>query len=336
MKLVSIVILNWNGKDYLRQCITSGLEQTHHPIELFVIDNASSDGSVEWLQQNFPSLSVIRNKKNLGFAAAINQGIRLSRGDYVMPLNFDVIMTKTFVEELVKVAERDTRTGSVSGKLLRFASPEENRSYIDSAGHIIYRNRLVVNRGESEIDFGQYDQEEEVFGACGAAPLYCREMLEDIKIGGEYYDENFFAFWEDIDLDWRARLRNWESLYTPRAVAYHQRGGPSLRRSSAVELHNYKNRYLVILKNDKLYSFLKASPQILFTEILKAGAILTRCPSALVKGWILLIRLLPQTLKKRKEIQGRRLVSQTEIEKWFYKFDYPKWIRRHLLNRGLG
>ncbi len=329
MKLATVILLNWNGKDFLRECILSILNQTYHPIELIAIDNASADGSAEWIKENFPSITLIKNKNNQGFAKAINQGIRLAKGEYLIPLNFDVILTENFVKEMVKAVEKDKRIGSVSGKLLRFKSAGES-SYIDSTGHIIYRNRLAVNRGESELDNGQYSTAEEVFGTCGAAPLYRQKMLEDIKVNGEYYDESFFSFWEDIDLDWRARLRGWRCWYSPKAIAYHQRGGPSIRRSKMVEYYNYRNRYLVIVKNDKLFSLLKAFPQIIFTEVLKGGALLIRCPSALT-SWLELLKLVPDTLAKRKIIQQRRVLSQREIEKWFAPFNYIRWIKRHLL-----
>lgn len=334
MKLVSIILLNWNGRTFLERSIGSVLSQSYSPIELVVIDNASTDGSADLIRKTFPRLTLIRNERNIGFAGAINQGIRIATGAYIIPLNFDVILTGNFVEEMVKTAEADQKVGSVSGKLLRFEK-QEDMPYIDSTGHIVFRNRLAVNRGESEVDKGQYDAEEEVFGTCGAAPLYRREMLEDIKVDGEYYDESFFAFWEDVDLDWRARLRGWKSWYNPRAIAYHQRGGPSVRRSKVVEFYNYRNRYLVILKNDQFLSLLRAFPQILFTEILKGGALLFRCPSALV-SWVSLTKLIPGALAKRRVIQERRVVSPEELEKWLARFDYGKWIRRHLLGKGYG
>lgn len=328
MKSVSVIVLNWNGKEFLEDCISSVLRQTYSEIEVLVIDNASTDGSVELLRQKFPQLKLIENLTNEGFCKPINQGIKISRGYYVVPLNFDVILTDTFVEEMVKAVEIESKVGSAAGKLLRFDKTGD-KYLLDSTGHIIFRNRLAVNRGESEPDNGQYNMVEFVFGTSGAAPLYKREMLEDIKVNGEYYDETFFAFWEDIDLDWRAQLRGWRCAYTPSAVAYHQRGGPQLRRSKIVELHNYKNRYLVMLKNDTLWSLIKVLPQLLFTELLKGGALLVRCPSALL-GWFDLFKVFPETIKKRRLIQTRRTVNQQEFEEWFQSFDYFKWIKRHL------
>jgi len=328
MKLVSVIILNWNGKELLLDCVDSALKQTYQPIELIVVDNASTDGSLALLKERYPDLRTVENQTNLGFSKSMNKGIGECKGDYIMPLNYDVILESNFVEEMVKSAEMRDEIGSVSGKLLRF-NREGGRSIIDSTGHILFRNRLSVNRGESEVDDGQYEEVEFVFGTCGAAPLYKREMLEDVKVDGEYYDEDFFAFWEDVDLDWRAQLRGWKCIYTPRAVAYHQRGGPTIRRSKIVELHNYKNRYLTMLKNDDPRGLLRVLPQLLFTELLKGGALLVRCPWAL-RGWVDVLRLLPSSLAKRRVVQRGRVIGRPEMEKWFEKFDYWRWIKRHL------
>jgi len=312
MKLVSVIVLNWNGKEFLEDCVNSVLKQTYPEIEILVIDNASTDGSVELFERKFPHLKLIKNSVNQGFCKSINQGIKISQGYYVMPLNFDVILTDNFVEEMVKAAEIEEKIGSVAGKLLRFDT-QKGKSIIDSTGHILFRNRLAVNRGESQFDNGQYNKVEFVFGTCGAAPLYKREMLEDIKLDGEYFDEAFFAFWEDVDLDWRANLKGWKCIYTPKAVAYHQRGGPFLRRSKVVELHNYKNRYLVILKNDTPWGLIKVLPELLFTELLKGGALLVRSPSALLLSWINLFKVFPQMIRKRRLIQSRRTINQREF-----------------------
>lgn len=333
MKSVSVIILNWNGKDLIEKCIESVLNQNYKPLKIILIDNASTDGSSELIDKH-SSVSIVKNEINKGFAKAMNEGIKLSDGDYVLLLNYDIILRPDFVNEMVKAIESNNKIGSVSGKLLRLNSTKD-MPVIDSTGHIIFRNRLAENRGENEIDRGQFDQVESVFGTCGAAALYKREMLEDIKVNDEYFDEAFFAFWEDVDLDWRARLRGWQCIYTPYAVAYHERGGPFLRRSKFVELHNYKNRYFLMIKNDSFWSLLKNFPQLLFTEILKGGALIFRCPSAL-KGWIYVAKELPAMFSKRKIIQQRRLVSQSEIEKWFGKFNYLVWMRRNLWFRGQG
>src|SRR5262249_58653681 len=121
--------------------------------------------------------------------------------------------------------------GSLSGKLLR-GDPVEGPSVIDSAGHVLYRNRTALNRGENEPDRGQFDEPAEVFGVCAAAALYRRAMLEDVRVGDDYFDSTFFAYLEDVDLDWRARLRGWKAWYAPAAVAIHERGHTGKRQTA--------------------------------------------------------------------------------------------------------
>ncbi|MDI6688933.1 MAG: glycosyltransferase family 2 protein [Actinomycetota bacterium] len=328
MDLVSVIIVNWNGKRFVKDCLDSVLGQTYPALEVIVIDNSSTDGSQEIIKRNYPSVILIENEENKGFSMAINQGIATSKGLYVIPLNIDVVMTPTYISEMVKAASLDEKIGSVSGKLLRF-NDEGRTKVIDSVGHTMFENRLVIDRGDGEIDEGQYDQVEYIFGSCAAASLYKRGMLEDVKAGGEYFDEAFFAFLEDVDLNWRAQMHGWKCIYTPSAVAYHYRGGIAVRRTKLVEIHNYKNRYLMILKNDSFASILRNLHHFLITDTLKTGALLFRCPAALL-GWIDILRELPRTFAKRRVIQKNRKVSQVEIEKWFQKFDYKAWIRRHL------
>jgi GT2 family glycosyltransferase len=328
MSQVSVVILNWNGKKFLKDCLDSVLTQSYPNLEIIVVDNGSTDSSPKIIKRGYPSIKLIENQENQGFSKAANQGITEASGSHILSLNNDVVLSPSFVEEAVNAISKDERIGSVSGKLLK--SPPQNGT-IDSAGHIIFKNRLAFDRGDGETDAGQYDSFEYVFGACAAAALYRREMLEDVKVKGEYFDEAFFAFLEDVDLSWRAQLRGWKSVYVPNAVAYHYRGGTAVRRSKLVEIHNYKNRYLMILKNDSFWGVLMNMHHFVATDTLKTGALLFRCPAALL-GWGEILKEVPNTLSKRREIQKRRKVSQKEIENLFQKFDYNKWIKRHFLD----
>ncbi|MBN1288227.1 MAG: glycosyltransferase family 2 protein [Actinobacteria bacterium] len=342
MKQVSAIIINYNGLNDLPEFLESLRDQDYENIELVVIDNCSSDGSREFLKEftgsdeakkRFAGQSptFIENRDNRGFSAALNTGISQSNGEFILSLNTDVVLEPEFLSTLMQSMNGE-KVGSASGKLLRF--PPHNRdNIIDSAGHLIFRNRLAENRGEGETGSSAYMEDAEVFGTCGAAALYSREMLEDIKVSGEYFDEDFFAFWEDLDVDWRSRLRGWHCVYNPRAIAYHKRGGAGYRKSVLVEYHNYKNRCLMVIKNDRLACVLRNLPGIIFTDLLKGGALLIRCPRALLAS-LEVLRLLPRMLKKRKTIQSGKTVSDSDIDKWFQPFYYGKWIRRHLLNRG--
>jgi len=342
MRLISIIIINFNGGRDLPDCLASIAGQDHDDIELIAIDNLSTDGSREYLLEfagdpantaRFANGSprAIACAGNSGFSAALNAGIRESAGELLVSMNTDVVLEPGYIRELAATFD-DPEVGSAAGKLLRFP-PGDPDNVIDSAGHVIFNNRLATNRGEGERGPDCYNEPERVFGTTGAAAMYSRRMLEDIKVGDEYFDEDFFAFWEDLDVDWRAALRGWKCLYNPLAVGYHRRGGAGYRKTLLVEYHNYKNRYLMVIKNDSARYLLRNLPGLLLTEALKAGALLVRCPRAL-SSVAEVVRLLPSTVAKRRAIQSRRLVPARELECWFQPFDYGAWVRRHLIRRG--
>jgi GT2 family glycosyltransferase len=329
-KLVSVTLLNWNGLKFLSGCIDSVLAQTYPSIELIVVDNASSDDSVRWLTERYGNkINLIVNSANIGFSRGMNVGIKAAAGDYIMPLNFDVIMDNGFVAAMVDAIESGERVGSVSGKLLRLGD-EGKTHVIDSTGHQIFKNRYVTNRGEDQQDKGQYDTGDLVFGTCGAVPLYSREMLNDIAYGGEYYDESFFIMLEDVDVDWRAQLRGWNCVYTPLAAAYHYRGATGSGKSRLIQRHYYKNRYLLMLKNDFALSYLKYLPAIALMDLYLNLDILFTSPIGLIQAWGDLIRLLPLTLRKRRQIKTARIASRADIEAWFRPYPWMSDVKRKL------
>lgn len=342
MKTVSVIVINFNGLADLPACLESVAGQDYPELELLIIDNGSTDGSAEWLREWAQAQSgrtrfklagspVVENGANTGFSPALNQGIKATSGELVMPLNTDVVLEPAFISRLVEAFE-DRGVGSVSGKLLRFP-PFGEDNIIDTAGHVIFNNRLAESLGEGRRGAASFLEPMEIWGTCGAAAVYSREMLDDVAVEGEYFDEDFFAFWEDLDLDWRARMRGWRCMFEPAAVGYHRRGGAGYRKSLLVETHNYKNRYLMIIKNDSARYLLRNLPGLAATEALKGGALLVRCPKALL-GLGQVVRLLPAMVRKRRVIQSRRLVPARDLDGWFQPFGYAKWVRRHLLNRG--
>jgi len=222
--LVSVVIINFNSAAHIERCLQAIEEQTYPRIEILVIDNGSSDGSLITLQHmaNMGSITLFTGE-NVGSSKANNIGIRESKGEYVLILNADAFPLPGYIEKCVAGFRKGDHVGTVIGKLVS----DTNISIIDSTGIYIYREGVAVDRGQGEIDRGQYDKEEIVDGACCAAAMYCRPMLDDIRIGGEYYDEDFFAFLEDVDLSFHAALRGWRTFYIPSAIARHVRGGSS-------------------------------------------------------------------------------------------------------------
>jgi len=321
--LVSINILNINEKHYLGRCLEGVLVQTYSPLEITVLDNGSTDGSAEFVRQHFPTVRLVENGRNLGYCAAHNKAIALTKGELVMPLNADCFLTPTFVAEMVAAIEADEKIGAEQGKLLlvrpEVATGRPPEALIDTTGIIITKSRRNFDRGQGQRDNGPFSQPGEVFGASGAAPLYKRAMLEDIKIGAEYFDESFFLYREEVDLAWRARLRGWRCVYVPSAVAYHaRRFSPATRRQQPRWLRrlSYRNRYLMLIKNDTWPNILRHLPHILAFEAAMLAYVFVREPH-LLGALPDLLRLLPQAWRKRAIIQRRALAKPGEIARWF-------------------
>lgn len=304
-KKVTIQIVTYNSEKDIIKCIDSINQQTYPNIEVIVIDNKSTDKTVDLLSSKYNDIKIILNNKNLGFCKGHNIGFREGKGDYVIVLNPDVTLDKHFVEEVVKGMEENPEVGLISGKILRMKQDFTTTDIIDSTGIVMARNRRAYDRGQGEKDKGQYDEKSNIFGVCGAAAVYRREMLEDIKIDNEYFDENFFAYKEDVDLSWRAKLLGWKCLYVPSAIAYHKRGWKKSSRKEIplfLRIHSIKNRYLTIIKNDNIISYLKDFPFILAFDIGVFLYCLFKEPKTL-KYILYTIKLLPDTIKKRKHIK---------------------------------
>lgn len=318
--LVSIVILNWNCKRFLASCIEGVLVQTYSPIELILMDNASQDDSVAWVQEHYPDLRLIVNPDNLGFARAHNFGIRQTQGRYYVPLNPDVTLTPDYVAEMVKALEVEVEVGSASGRVYFSDAQGQPAKYLYTTGHLLTKNRKPANRGYKRLDVGQYEQKDYIFGVNGACPLYRRAMLEDVAIDGQFFDETFFIYGEDRDLGWRAQLLGWKSIYVPTAIAYHQGKGTGGLGTPFVQYQYARNRYLGIYKNDILAQFIIDLPYILLYEVLWQGYVLLTDPRRSVahaKAWVDFVRLLPQAHKARKKIQARQRVTPQYMRSLF-------------------
>lgn len=319
--MVSIILLNWNGKRFLQECIRSICAQSYQDYELIIIDDCSTDGSREFLLQQYNSDQLLLNEVNLGYCGGANLGIRNTMGEYVLILNPDIILHPDFLTSIIEAVERDHLIGIATGKLLRF-----DKKTLDSTGQFLRKNLTPLERGYGEPDIGEYNQSGYVFSACGALAFYRRAMLEDIQLDGEFFDESYFAYYEDLDIGWRAQLLGWKAYYIPAAVAYHYRGGgvadlqrnkhwfehipffPNVsltQKPASLQRHVIKNRYLTLIKNASFREILKGFPAILKFELLLWGYVLCARPS-LLTTLADLAKLLPEALKKRHYIQARK------------------------------
>ncbi len=326
--LPSVIVLNWNGKRFLDECLSSLRAQTYKDFEVILVDNGSNDGSVEFIKGKYGGLvTLIENERNLGFATGNNQGIRAAKGDYILLLNNDTKVDPRWMEKLVKVAEEDRTVGMCASKILCYDDPR----VIDNVGHLIYRDGLNRGRGRLEKDMGQYEEIEEVLFPSGCAALYRREMLEEIGL----FDDDFFAYGDDTDLGLRGRWAGWRCLYVPQAVVYHKYSGSTGSYSPFKAFYVERNRVWIALKFFPLRLLYKTPYYTLkrfilqaygalfhrgaagkFTEEFSAGELLV----VLIKAYFSALGGMPKIWRSRKEIRKFKRVSNKEIISWFDKY----------------
>ena len=250
---VSVTIVTYNSANFIARCLDSVLAQNWPSLEVIVVDNSSQDRTRAILAQYQDRLRLITNPKNRGFAAAQNQAIRQTAGEWVLALNPDVRLMPNFISCLLEGTTLAADIGTVCGKLLRATPsldiPKEAR--VDSAGIYFTPTFRHLDRGSNQPDSPAYSQPALVFGATAAAALYRKSMIADISVNGEFFDEDFFLYREDADVSWRAQLLGWRCLYLPEAVGYHVRSVfPERRHMLPPEInrHCVRNRFLMRIK----------------------------------------------------------------------------------------
>lgn len=328
LQLVSLILVNWNSRKYLEPLLESLKKQSYKNIEMLLFDNGSSDGSLEYIRQNYPRIKITQSEENQGFARPLNICIARSKGKYILVANMDTFFEPHFIEEMVKAIEIAPDIGSVAGKIFKIKAGKKTQEP-DCFSHFIRKDRTVVHLSVKEPDYQSsfYKEGRYCFGTPASAALYKREMLEDIKVNGEIFDENFFAYWEDVDVDWRSALRGWKCYYNPQAIAYHVREGSGLKKSdSKIAADCLANKFLTIIKNDSIryvitdlhLIFLKACVEWL--DYARRNIIIP-----LIALWKI-FRLTPRMFRKRKVIQRRKKVDHKYIRVWFEDL----YLRRRL------
>lgn len=315
-----IGIVTYNSTGDIDTCLERLQNQTYTNFDIVLLDNASQDGTSEHVAERWSQYKLIRRTENIGFGNGHNEIIAATDSLYYLPLNPDAILTRTYIEEMVKVMEEDETIGSVAGKLyyIKDESEIEDDSLeriVYTAGHASFRDGYAINIGNKLPDHPDYRVKREVFGANAAAPLYRRAMLEDIQFtDGECFDKSIFLYHEDADLDWRARLLGWKCVFTPYAVGYHEQGasgGASVKHIrnliTAVRYYSiFKHAFLFDLMTFNIPAFVVHIIFMLITDAERAVTTLRFITAH--RGEI---------MRKRKWLASRRKITRAELQAWY-------------------
>jgi len=314
MSTVSVHIVTFNSEADIRACLAAVFRQTVPVQSIIVVDNASTDGTRAVLCEYADGVQLVLNEQNRGFAGGHNQALALSDADFCLILNPDVTLSDEYIERLLAGVRLSDDIGSATGLLLRRERPET----VDSTGLVISRTRRAFDRG-AEDPAAAWTASGEVFGVSGAAALYARRMVADISIDGEFFDEDFFAYKEDVDVAWRARLAGWKAYYAAEATAVHGRGwkiGGRSKQSLRVRRLSYINRYKMLIKNERGYGLIRHLLPLIGYELLGFAYFALREP-AVLGAWLTVPRQWRQLLHKRRSIQSKVCISAAELYHWF-------------------
>ena len=319
--LVSIVLLVYNGKRYIQDCALSIKNQNYNNLEIIVVDNGSQDGSFRALRGSFPNWSYIEHSKNLGFAAGMNSGLGIARGEYVVALNQDVYLDKNFVSKCVDIMKSLPQAGALGVMEYKWADgklTDELRS-VGPALFLRLRFKGICLKIENSLVSS--------FGVTGSFPFLRRKALIEMEqIDGHIYDPAFFSGWEDLDLWWRMQLRGWQCYATQETKAWH--AGSSfadekqsfISKSTQYQRWIMRNRWLVIFKDLPLPLLFMLSPLLIVLEFGLLFYLLLRSPRTLaawIGSWKDLVSSFPNILLKRSLIQRSRKIPLRQIIGWF-------------------
>lgn len=247
--IISIVIITFNSKGFIKSCLDSILVQDYKDFETIIVDNGSKDGTIGLIKENYSGVILIENKQNLGACKARNQGIQVAQGSWILTLDCDIILEKSFLKEILSfMKESKEAIGIFQPKVLK-----EDRKTIYSCGIYLSKIMRFYDIGRGKIDNGQFNNVKYIFGGCSAAALYKRDMLEQIKEDTGYFDESFFFLVEDVDLAWRAQRKGWRAVFCPEAVCYHSGNSSGFDKKFRQYLC-WRNREF-LLKKSKLNRF---------------------------------------------------------------------------------
>ncbi len=333
---VSVIILNWNGLKFLETCLTGlfGQDFDSAKFEIVLVDNGSSDGSVEWLRENYadwlnnqklPYLKLVELSQNQGFSGGNLAGLEAANptSRYIATLNNDTEPEKNWLSTLYEALEkrpRQEKWAAAGGAMLFASDKNQIEPGIASAGIEVRRDGLALDSRIGER-LNENESEQEIFGVCAGAALYCREALDEVG----FFDPAFFAYLEDADLAWRLRLAGWKALYVPNALVWHEYSGTGGQGSPFKSFQLGRNRVWTILKNWPVSLLLKNSPFILFYDIAASGYTLLKRDIHPARGRLAALhpKQLRRVLAQRQFVQQKRKISLAELESWLNRAASP-------------
>lgn len=332
MNTLSLVIVTYNGEEFMQPLFDSLKKQDRIPDEVIVIDN-STDGGVtaKAAQAAYPQARILPQKENLDFSRGYNAGIAASTGDYVLIMNQDMTLAPNAISHLLHRMESDSTLGALAPKLRRIRDGVAESTILDGMGIVGTHSRRFRNIGEGEEDTGQYD-EARIFGLSGAAMFFRKEALSDIAAHGgggehEYFDADFIAYKEDIDMSYRLRHRGWNLGVEPQAIIYHKRTAQELKDSEGLRAdrkaksfrirgNSWRNHQWTIIKNEPLVNILLHGPWIACYEAAKFLYVLL-FETSTAKIYPSFLQGIPRMLRKRRAILSSSKISARDLRKWF-------------------
>ena len=311
----SIIIPNWNGLQHLEICLAALSKQTSSNFEVIVVDNGSVDDSTAYIREHFPTVLLLELEENQGFTGACNAGYDIARGTYIILLNNDTEVDPEWLGQLLDAFERHPDAGILASKIMLY----DRRDYFHAAGDFYRLNAIPGNRGVWQKDGGQYNDEEQVFSACGAAAAYRRAMLDEIG----FLDDQFYFSCEDIDLGWRAHLAGWKVIYVPKAIVYHK-----LKATGGSVTGSYFDgrNFLYLIWKNYPWPLLKQHWPAIFRAQFQITWLALRAwrgPASRARlrgqiaGFLGLFKMLPS----RRQVQANRRISDESLTSFFTSVD---------------
>ncbi|NLK33685.1 MAG: glycosyltransferase family 2 protein [Methanosarcina flavescens] len=324
-KSVSIVILSYNNREDLEECIPSLMSQTYQDFEIIVVDNASMDGNEEFIRTNYPMIKVVQTGKNLGYPAGNNAGFEVAEGEYIVVVNPDTVADPEWLAELIKPLKNDPTIAATTSKVLIYYQKDK----INTCANTSHLTGLTFCRGlnKSADEFSNF----QAVGAVSGCSFAIRsDMLK--KING--FDPDFFLYLEDTDLSWRIRFAGGKIMYVPKSVIYHKF---SLSIAPFKEFYLERNRYLILLKNLNTKTLILLTPALAITEIVTMGHAILNGPKYIkskLMAYLWIIKHIRTILIKREETLSKKIISDKEffgLLDWSIPFE--QIIENHIMKR---